>query len=58
MQTLNIDLMQHTLSQISSIENASIELQRSCLKSIIENITWDGKDAHINLFGSKSLGEH
>ena len=50
---IEFDLIVQTLSGIGSgIDSFSVEQKRVAIRTVIKKIVWDGKKAHIYLFGS------
>lgn len=50
---MEFDLIAQILSGISSgIDGFSVEQKRAAIRTVIKKIVWDGKNAHIYLFGS------
>lgn len=55
---LNLDSVRHALSKLKYLEDtADLKIQRSIIRSIIDYITWDGENLHIELFGQELLRE-
>ncbi len=51
--SLNMQLIENSLNALKSLkETDDIKIQRSIIRSVIEQITWDGENLDIKLFGS------
>ncbi|ABO49449.1 Resolvase, N-terminal domain protein [Desulforamulus reducens MI-1] len=51
----NLDVMKSILSAFSkNIDTVDIDAKRMFIKSIVENIVWDGENVEMNLFGANS----
>lgn len=49
----NLNVMKDILSVFSqNIDNVDVEAKRMYIKSIVENIIWDGENIEMNLFGA------
>lgn len=57
-KNINLELIQYTLSNTALIDHMGIEDKRNYIKTIIEDVLWDGNKIKVNLFGEQSLGEH
>ncbi|WP_069997798.1 recombinase family protein [Cellulosilyticum sp. I15G10I2] len=53
---LNLDLVKKALSDLIGLKDSDdIHVQRSLVRTVIESVTWDGENLHIDLFGQKKL---
>lgn len=56
MHNLNLQLVKSAIRELRDIDKVlSIQQQRSLVRSVISNITWDGENLHIELFGQNVM---
>lgn len=56
MNNLNLQLVKSALRELRNLDKLlTVQQQRSLVRSVISNITWDGEDLHIEIFGQRVM---
>lgn len=55
---LNLDLVRKALNDLNYLRDADdIQTQRYLIRTVVESITWDGENLHVELFGQNKFNE-